>query len=152
VIYLLDVNVLLALGYEEHSLHERAEAWMDHLHDGESSPHFATCSTTELGFVRIACGKLGFAEDVNVAQADLNRLKARRVFTFLTDDCGADRLPGWVEKSKQVTDGHLLQLATDHCASLATLDEGIPGAVLLPKESSGPLFVREPPARYGIAA
>lgn len=152
MIYLLDVNVLLALGYEEHSLHERAEAWMDHLHGCEPSPHFATCSTTELGFVRIACGKLGFAEDVNVAQADLNRLKVRRVFTFLTDDSGADRLPGWVEKSKQVTDGHLLQLATDHCASLATLDEGIPGAVLIPKESSGPLFVREPPARYGIAA
>src|SRR4051794_29422456 len=103
MIYLLDVNVLLALGYEEHSLHGRAEAWMDHLQSDDPSADFATCSTTELGFVRIACGKVGLAEGVNVAQADLNRLKSRRSFKFLTDDAGADRLPGWVEKSKQVT-------------------------------------------------
>jgi hypothetical protein len=55
-------------------------------------------------------------------------------------------------ESKHVTDGHLLQLAADHGATLATLDEGIPGAFLIPKEPEAPLFVREPPARYGIAA
>jgi len=54
--------------------------------------------------------------------------------------------------SKQVTDGHLRQLALDHCATFATLDEGIPGALLIPGETDGPLFVRELPARYGIAA
>jgi len=105
-----------------------------------------------MGFVRIACGKFGLAADVSVARADLNRLKARRLFTFLTDASGADRLPKWVEKSKQVTDGHLLQVATDHCAAFATLDEGIPGALLIPKETSGTLFVREPLVPYGIAA
>ena len=70
----------------------------------------------------------------------------------INDGLGADRLPRWVEKSKHVTDGHLLQLATDQCATFATLDEGIPGAFLIPQEPGGPLFVREPPARYGIAA
>jgi len=35
--------------------------------------------------------------------------------------------------------------------NFATLDEGIPGALLI-QGTDGPLFVREPPARYGIAA
>jgi len=123
------------------------------LQDSDRSAHFATCSTTELGFVRIACGKLGFAEDVNFAQKDLNRLKAGRFFTFVADHSGADRLPEWVERSKQVTDGHLLQLAVDHGAIFATLDEGIPGALLIPKDTDdGSLFVREPQVPYGIAA
>jgi|KBSSwiStaDraftv2_1062776.scaffolds.fasta_scaffold00120_25 predicted nucleic acid-binding protein len=152
MIYLLDVNVLLALRYEQHSLHGRADAWMDHLQDSDEPAHFATCSTTELGFVRIASGKLGFAEDVNFAQRDLHRLKAGRVFTFLTDYSGADRLPEWVEKSKQVTDGHLLQLAIDHGAIFATLDEGIPGALLIPTEPDRSLVVREPYVPYGVAA
>jgi predicted nucleic acid-binding protein len=152
VIYLLDVNVLLAIRYRSHDLHGRADRWLTELQQEDPSVRLATCSITELGFVRIACGTAGFAQSVGLAQADLKRMKEQRLFTFLDDGLGADRLPGWVEKSKQVTDGHLLQLATDHCASLATLDEGIPGAVLIPKESSSPLFVREPPARYGVAA
>jgi hypothetical protein len=70
----------------------------------------------------------------------------------LDDGLDANRLPRWVGKSKQVTDGHLLQLAIDHRATFATLDEKIPGALLIPKETNGRLFVKEPPARYGIAA
>jgi predicted nucleic acid-binding protein len=31
MIYLLDVNVLLALGYEEHVHHPRAEQWLNTL-------------------------------------------------------------------------------------------------------------------------
>jgi hypothetical protein len=41
-------------------------------------------------------------------------------------------LPGWVDRPGQVTDGHLLELAVSHGAVLATLDQGIPGAYLLP--------------------
>jgi predicted nucleic acid-binding protein len=152
VIYLLDVNVLLAVAYRVHDLHERADRWLTELQDMDPSVRLATCSITELGFVRIACGTAGLAHNVSVAQIDLKRMKEQRLFTFLDDGLGADRLPEWVEKSKQVTDGHLLQLATDHCATFATLDGGIPGALLIPKDASGPLFVREPPARYGIAA
>ena len=152
MIYLLDVNVLLAVAYRVHNLHERADRWLDELQGMDSSVRLATCSITELGFVRIACGGARLAQNVSVAQADLKRVKEERLFTFLDDGLGAARLPRWVEKSKQVTDGHLLQLATDHRATLATLDEGIPGALLIPEEPDGPLFVREPPARYGIAA
>ncbi|MFL6601649.1 MAG: hypothetical protein ACJ8R9_09980 [Steroidobacteraceae bacterium] len=79
-------------------------------------------------------------------------MKEQRLFTFLEDGLGADRFPEWVGKSKQVTDGHLLQLAIDHGATFATLDEGIPGALLVPKDSNGSLYVRESQVSYGIAA
>ena len=152
MIYLLDINVLLALAYDKHSLHGRAEMWLTDLEEMDPSVRPATCSITELGFVRIACGGARLAQNVSAAQAALKRVKKERLFTFLDDGLGVDRLPQWVEKSKHVTDGHLLQLATDHGATLATLDEGIPGAFLIPNEPEAPLFVREPPARYGIAA
>jgi predicted nucleic acid-binding protein len=152
VIYLLDVNVLLAVAYRMHALHERADRWLDELQETDRSVRLGTCSITELGFVRIACGAARLAQNVGDAQADLKRVKKERLFTFLDDGLRADRLPRWVEKSKQVTDGHLLRLATDHCATFATLDEGIPGALLIPKEPPGPLFVREPLVPYGIAA
>jgi hypothetical protein len=38
----------------------------------------------------------------------------------------------WANSPAQVTDGHLLQLAIAHGAVLATLDERIPGALLIP--------------------
>ena len=152
MIHLLDVNVLLALGYEDHVHHERAEGWLDDLHTQQESASLATCALTELGFVRVATGKAGFADNVNVAQEDLKRLLTKRVFTFLDDGLGADRLPSWVFKSKQVTDGHLLQLAQLHHGRLVTLDTGIPGAVLIPETPEGPLMVREPLVCYGAAA
>jgi predicted nucleic acid-binding protein len=51
VIYLLDVNALLALAHTGHTHHERTEAWVQTL---RRSDRIATCAVTELGFVRIA--------------------------------------------------------------------------------------------------
>jgi predicted nucleic acid-binding protein len=152
VTYLLDVNVLLAMNYAKHVHHSRAERWLDDLQTNGVSVNLATCSITELGFVRIACGKAGFAENVAMAQEDLKRLKAERLFIFLDDGLDANRLPRWVERSKHVTDGHLLELAAVHRGPLVTLDKGIPGALLIPEQPENPLMVREPPAHYGIAA
>ena len=53
-------------------------------------------------------------------------------FTFLTDGNDISLLPAWVKTPKQTTDGHLVQLALANGAVLATLDEGIPGAFLIP--------------------
>jgi predicted nucleic acid-binding protein len=152
VIYLLDVNVLLALNYMEHPLHKRADMWLAALRDTEPTARPATCSITELGFVRVASGAAGLARDVSVAKHDLRRLKERRLLTLLEDGLDANRLPEWVNKSKQVTDGHLLTLARVHQGVLATLDAGIPGALLIPDEAADSLFVREPRPLYGIAA
>ena len=71
-----------------------------------------------------------------VAQARdlLVRLKKTNVvkFTFIVDHHDVTHFPSWVKKGKQVTDGHLLELAKANGAALATLDRGIPGAVLIP--------------------
>jgi hypothetical protein len=52
--------------------------------------------------------------------------------SFLPDSNDISALPKWVKSPKQTTDGHLLQLASANGAVLATLDEGIPGAFLIP--------------------
>jgi toxin-antitoxin system PIN domain toxin len=133
VIYLLDVNALLALGYNKHLHHARAEEWLQSK-GNDPDLALATCAITELGFVRIASGPAAHAADVATASGALAQLKANRSveFLFLTDPLGADRLPAWVTKSAQTTDGHLLELAFEHNAKLATFDTQIPNAELIP--------------------
>jgi predicted nucleic acid-binding protein len=53
-----------------------------------------------------------------------------------TDDSDAAMLPAWVKGPKQIMDGHLAALAKRHGARLATLDNGTPGAFVIP-ESAG---------------
>jgi hypothetical protein len=45
---------------------------------------------------------------------------------FLSDDQDISRLPAWVKTAKQITDGHLSQLARSSGGVLATLDKRIP--------------------------
>jgi hypothetical protein len=72
--------------------------------------------------------------DVPAARKALARLKASSpmAFELLEDGIGADRLPAFARTPGKLTDGHLLELARKHGAMLATLDAGIPGALLLP--------------------
>jgi uncharacterized protein len=132
VTYLLDVNALLALGYQGHVHHSKIGAW---LQEGKADNQFrlATCSITELGFVRVATSSAALALDIATAKAALARLKSNSsvAFTFLTDNRGADALPLWVQKSSQTTDGHLLDLASASGAKLLTFDAGIPGAEII---------------------
>lgn len=53
-------------------------------------------------------------------------------FTFLTDAHDIFHLPAWAKTAKQTTAGHLIQLARAHGAALATVDQKIPGAYLIP--------------------
>jgi predicted nucleic acid-binding protein len=50
MIYLLDVNALVALGFVNHEFHDRVVSWIR----TQNSPALATCSITESGFVRAA--------------------------------------------------------------------------------------------------
>jgi len=152
VIYLLDVNVLLAVSYETHDLHKRAVAWLTCLEEADPTVRLATCSITELGFIRIAGGAAGLTQNVSAALSDLNRLKEQKPMIFLSDGVPGDHLPEWVAKPKHVTDGHLLQLAAVYGGVFATLDGGIPGALLIPQIKTDPPFVRERLQRYGAAA
>jgi hypothetical protein len=86
------------------------------------SPLFslATCSIPELGFVRAR------------VSACLRPSSGSR-FTFISDDHDVSRLSGAVRTVRQVPDGQFCDLERGNSAVLATLDENIPGAYLIPR-------------------
>ena len=131
MIYLLDVNALVALGFINHEFHDRVAAWIQS-HD---SPALATCSITELGFVRVLAQAPAYGFTVTQSRSLLLRLKAARKarFTFIADEHDISHLPGWVRAPRQITDGHLVKLAGDNDAILTTLDESVPGSYLIPR-------------------
>jgi uncharacterized protein len=135
--YLLDVNALVALGFLQHEFHERVAGWVRIL-ASKRIGELATCSITELGFVRVLAQAPQYGFTVALACNLLHRLKAGNlsIFTFITDDHDASHIPAWVKSSKQTTDGHLVQLAKTKGAILATLDLKIPGAFLIPAPKS----------------
>lgn len=130
MIYLLDVNALLALAVSNHVFHNRVARWVGSL-QGSS---LATCSITELGFVRVLAQAPAYGFNVAQARALLQRLKRAGAVAcvFIADGNDISRLPGWVKAPKQITDGHLARLADAHEAVLATLDEKIPDTFLIP--------------------
>jgi hypothetical protein len=127
--FLLDVNALVALGFIHHEFHDRVARWVK----AQEFPALATCSITELGFVRVLSQAPVYGLTVADARNALLRLKRSKVvlFTFVADDHDISHLPAWAKSAKQTTDGHLLQLARAHGAVLATLDQKIPGAYLI---------------------
>ena len=128
--YLLDVNALVALGIFHHGFHDRVNAWIA----SQDGAHWLTCSITELGFVRVSAQTPDYGFTVQQARTLLLSLKtnSRLALKLLPDGNDISFLPAWVKSPKQTTDGHLLQLASTNGAVLATLDEGIRGAYLIP--------------------
>ena len=128
--YLLDVNALVALGLVHHEFHARVAAWLRAQH----FPLLATCSITELGFLRVLAQAPGYGFTVAQARTLLLKMKQAKAakFTFIPDDHDVSQLPMWVKTAGQTTDGHLLKLASAKQALLATLDARIPGAYLIP--------------------
>jgi uncharacterized protein len=135
MIYLLDVNALVALGFLEHEFHQRVALWVRNLAAKEALD-LATCSITELGFVRVLAQAPQYGFTVRQARKLLQRLKAASAvnFTFIADDQDIADLPAWVRTARQTTDGQLVQLAAAHGAVLATLDRQIPQAHSIPIE------------------
>ncbi|MFZ0732126.1 MAG: hypothetical protein WAM79_07365 [Candidatus Sulfotelmatobacter sp.] len=131
MIYLLDVNALVALGFINHEFHDRLAAWVQ----SQNSPNLASCSITELGFVRVFAQAPAYGFTVTQARTLLLRLKEARTspLAFIADEHDVSHLPSWVRAPKQITDGHLSKLAIANSAVLATLDESIPGSYLIPK-------------------
>jgi hypothetical protein len=128
--YLLDVNALIAFGITQHQFHKRVVEW---IHSQRGST-FLTCSITEIGFVRVVASVAMFGLSVTQARSLLIGMKANAAqpLTFLSDGNDISALPGWVKSPAQTTDGHLLELASANGTVLATLDEGIPGTLLIP--------------------
>ncbi|HEV3219120.1 MAG TPA: PIN domain-containing protein [Candidatus Acidoferrales bacterium] len=134
--YMLDVNSLLALGVFDHEFHTRVAAWVVRL-SAKGKPQLATCSITELGFVRVLGHSQHYGVSITQARELLLQLKRSEkvVWIFIQDDLDISRLPSWVKTPRQTTDGHLLELAKTHKAAFATLDRGIPGAYVIPLHS-----------------
>jgi uncharacterized protein len=131
--YLLDVNALVALGFLEHQFHNRVTNWINDL-TSKGVPEVASCSITELGFIRVLAQAPQYEISVEQARIFLTRLKVNKTlrFTFVVDDQEVAKLPAWVKTAKQTTDGHLVQVAKAHGAILATLDRRIPTALVIP--------------------
>lgn len=130
MVYLLDVNALVALGFAPHQFHRRVASWLS-----SRDISLATCAITELGFVRILAQAPAYGSTVSEARRLLGSLKRARNFrfTFIPDNQDIFELPGWVKTAGQLTDGHLSNLAKASGGILATLDEKIPDAFLIPK-------------------
>ena len=123
-VYLLDVNVLVALADPAHVQHDTAHAWFG----AEGARAFATCPLTENGLLRIVGhprypSSPGTPAAVAPTLAALRRLPGHQ---FWPDDISLmdarridlQRLLG----HGQVTDSYLLALACAHGGQLATLD------------------------------
>lgn len=132
--YLLDVNSLLALVVLEHEFHARVASWVKRVR-ASGVPELATCSITELGFVRVLGQAQQYGSSVTQARELLLKVKdsAGMRWIFIPDDRDISHLPKWVRTPKQTTDGHLAELAGMNEAVLATLDRRIPGAFVIPQ-------------------
>jgi toxin-antitoxin system PIN domain toxin len=135
--YLLDVNVLLSLVWEDLQSHARVKSWF--LATGYKS--FATCPLTQAGFVRISSSprvlpKPASMRDAFELLAQLTQTKEHLFWPLevplreATAFC-ADKLFG----PSQLTDAYLLGLAIEQNGTLVTLDGGIP-------QLAGPKFAR----------
>jgi toxin-antitoxin system PIN domain toxin len=118
---LLDVNLLMALLWENHEYHAQARLWFK----GVSA--FATCPVAQLGFARVSSHPLlGYGLTPELAFGVLRQFIADPRHEFIPDDLScADRVvrTELMTGANQITDRYLVALARQHGFSLATLDE-----------------------------
>ena len=121
MIRLLDVNVLMALLWENHEQHEGARSWLG------TVTEFATCPVSQLGFARISPHPmLGFGMSPEQAFGVLRRFLGDPRHRFVPDDLSCeDRVlrTECIPSSNDVTDHYLVALARQHGLALATLDK-----------------------------
>jgi len=118
---LLDVNVLMALLWENHEHYAKTRSWFK----GISA--FATCPVVQLGFARVSSHPLlGYGMTPEAAFGVLRQLLADPRHQFVPDDLSCtDRVvrTDLMAGANQITDRYLMALARQHSISLATLDE-----------------------------
>ena len=117
MIYLLDVNMLIAAIWLDHQDQPRVETW---LHGKQT----ATCPISELGFLRISSGDtFPFRAKPETCGNALSEFVRKRRCRFVPDDFSPQRIAA--ESSRQFTDLYLAELAERHRMKLATLDTRI---------------------------
>lgn len=126
-LHLLDVNALIALGWNGHQHHEAMLAWFKrHARQG-----WATCAITQAGFVRILSQPaLGEAASTIAELADTLALnlahKAHRLLPLDFDFAEVRSVcTGGVVGHRQITDAYLLTAATRAGGRLLTFDRSV---------------------------
>jgi toxin-antitoxin system PIN domain toxin len=118
---LLDINLLMALLWENHEHHSKARSWFS----GVSA--FATCPVVQLGFARVSSHPLlGYGLTPELAFGVLRQFITDPRHEFISDDLScADRVvrTELMTGANQITDRYLVALARQHGLSLATLDQ-----------------------------
>ncbi|HKW63210.1 MAG TPA: TA system VapC family ribonuclease toxin [Candidatus Acidoferrum sp.] len=130
-VFLLDVNVLIAMSWPTHVAHERVQQWFSR--HGQAA--WATCPFTQAAFVRILSNP-AFSPNA-LTTADAFQLLGANLkhpgHKFWPDSIGlleATRsFQSQIAGHQQVSDAYLLGLALHHKARLATLDTAIPALV-----------------------
>jgi toxin-antitoxin system PIN domain toxin len=127
MIALLDVNVLVALAWPNHVCNVSARRWFRK----QREIGWATCPTTENGFIRVSSNVRVIPEAKSPREAALflRDLVAHEGHVFWPEEASIidER---WISLEKihtyrQITDAHLLSLALRHEGCLATFDRGI---------------------------
>ena len=135
MIALLDINVLIALAWPAHLHHDAAHAWFGQKHQ----QGWATCPTTQVGFIRVSTTPAAVKVIVGVAEAFqmLEKSMSSPHHHFWPQAKSLAHmnptLKGRVMGPKQLGDAFLLQVALENGGVLATLDQRIPD--LLPAKS-----------------
>ena len=124
---LLDVNALVALGWDSHVHHHVVREWFS----GRSDSRWQTCPITESGFVRVSSNPKILPHPIGVASA-IQYLRELRKFGdhgFLADDISVTD-PDFPEVHgyRKVTDAHLLTLARRNEVPLLTFDQALAGS------------------------
>lgn len=117
--HLLDVNFLIACGWESHAEYIRANRWLS------AAKSFATCPISEMGFLRVSLSP-AYGASFEDAMAALRAITGMRTYRFLRDATRAQSLPT-VSTSKDVTGAHLVHVARRYRLKLATFDAALCG-------------------------
>ena len=125
--FLLDANVLIALGWPAHEHHRRALDWFRrHARQG-----WASCALTQAAFVRVISQPSFSGRAINVGEVAelLLRNTAHPQHRFLPLDFGFEQVlgccTGGLFGHRQITDAWLLTLAVRNGVKLVSFDSGI---------------------------
>jgi toxin-antitoxin system PIN domain toxin len=113
---LLDVNILLAAIWTNHSRHAECFAWL-------VGKELVVCPLAELGFLRISTNKKAINAPMEKARELLQRFLDERNVVRIDDDL--PDLQTTAKTSEEVTDLYLANLAGKHGFKFATLDRNV---------------------------
>lgn len=114
--YLLDINLLLAGIWKNHSQHAKAFNWL-------AGKALVLSPLSELGFIHVSTNPKAINAPMDKTRELLRQFQKERQTEHIPDDLPA--LASSAKTSPQVTDYYLAALADRHGLRLATLDEGI---------------------------